>query len=176
MKKTSVILSIAAISMLSSTAALAIGANTYVGAQIGMTSLQTENNTDTNNLNLYGAMIGTTVRDMFSADINFVNQGNYFHAMADMYYNHSLSPKITSRLGGGVGVIHFNETDSTNAVFIDGGDQDATSKFAYQGAFELDYSVSDTLGFFSGYHYVGWQDSNTDQHANEYLFGMHYFL
>ena len=175
MNKTSAILSVAALTLLSSTAALAIGTNTYVGAQLGMTSVQSENNTDANNLNLYGAMIGTTVRDNFSADINFVNQGNYFHAMADMYFNHALSSNITSRLGGGVGVIHFNETAAVNPL-IDGGDNEATSKFAYQGAFELDYSVSDTLGFFSGYHYVGWKDSNTDQHANEYLFGMHYFL
>ena len=61
MNKTSVILSVAALTLLSSTAALAIGTNTYVGAQLGMTSVQSENNTDANNLNLYGAMIGTTV-------------------------------------------------------------------------------------------------------------------
>ena len=175
MNKTSVILSVAALTLLSSTAALAMGTNTYVGAQLGMTSMQTENDTVSNDLNLYGAMIGTTIRDNFSADLNLVNQGNYFHGMVDVYFNHALSSNITSRLGAGIGAIHFNE--GNNSEFVDdSSNNDATTKFAYQGALELEYSVNDTLGFFSGYHYVGWSDSYSDQHANEYLFGMHYYL
>ena len=175
MNKTTAMLAATALTLVSSSAALAMGTDTYVGMQLGLTSLQNENLTDQNNLNLYGAMIGTSINDKFSADLNFVNQGNYFHGMVDLYFHHALSSKITSRIGGGIGAIHFNEGTS-GAYTDDTVNNDSTTKFAYQGAVELEYAVTETLGVFSGYHYVGWNDSNTDLHANEYLFGLHYYL
>ena len=102
MNKTSAILSVAALTLLSSTAALAMGTNTYVGAQLGFTGYSTDDVNEVNNFNLYGAMIGTTIRDKFSADLNVVNQGAYMHGMADVYFNHALSSNITSRIGGGI--------------------------------------------------------------------------
>ncbi len=175
MNKTTAMLAATALTLVSSSAALAIGTDTYVGMQLGLTSLQDENSTTVNNLNLYGAMIGTSINDKFSADLNFVNQGNYFHGMVDLYFHHALSSKITSRIGGGIGAIHFNEGTSSHYT-DDTVDQDATTKFAYQGAVELEYAVTETLNVFSGYHYVGWTDSSNDKHANEYLFGLHYYL
>ncbi|MAR84082.1 MAG: hypothetical protein CMF55_04760 [Legionellales bacterium] len=169
MNKTSAILSVAALTLLSSTAALAMGTNTYVGAQLGLTGQAGDNFNGENNFNLYGAMVGTTIRDNFSADLNFVNQGEYFHGMADVYFNHALSSNVTSRIGGGIGAIYFKSQDLAN--------QDSETKFAYQGAVELEYSVNDTLGFFSGYHYVSYSsDNDNGDYANEYLFGMHYYL
>ena len=166
MNKTSAILSVAALTLLSSTAALAMGTNTYVGAQLGFTGYSTDDVNEVNNFNLYGAMIGTTIRDKFSADLNVVNQGAYMHGMADVYFNHALSSNITSRIGGGIGAIYFRSQVDT----------DSRTEFAYQGAAELEYSVNDTLGFFSGYHYVAWNNNENGSHANEYLFGMHYYL
>ena len=167
MNKTSAILSVAALTLLSSTAALAMGSNTYVGAQVGFTGFADDSNSDTNNFNLYGAMVGTTIRDNFSADLNVVNEGTYLHGMADVYFDHALSSNITSRLGGGIGAIYFKSQ----------GPNDSETKFAYQGIAELDYSVNDTLGFFSGYHYVSYSsDNDNGDYANEYLFGMHYYL
>ena len=167
MNKTSAILSVAALTLLSSTAALAMGTNTYVGAQLGLTGEASDNFNRDNNFNLYGAMVGTTIRDKFSADLNVVNQGEYMHGMADAYFNHALSSNITSRIGGGIGAIYFKSQPN----------QDSETKFAYQGAVELEYSVNDTLGFFSGYHYVGYSsDNDNGDYFNEYLFGMHYYL
>ena len=169
MNKTSAILSVAALTLLSSTAALAIGTNTYVGAQVGFTGFSNDDQNNANEFNLYGAMVGTTIRDNFSADLNVVNQGAYMHGMADVYFNHALSSNVTSRFGGGIGAIYFKSQDALNI--------DSETKFAYQGAVELEYSVNDTLGFFSGYHYVSYSsDNDNDDHANEYLFGMHYYL
>ena len=167
MNKTSAILSVAALTLLSSTAALAMGTNTYVGAQLGLTGQASENFNKENNFNLYGAMVGTTIRDNFSADLNLVNEGRYLHGMADVYFNHALSSNVTSRIGGGIGAIYFKSQADT----------DSETKFAYQGAVELEYSVNDTLGFFSGYHYVSYSsDNDNGDYNNEYLFGMHYYL
>ncbi len=175
MNKTSAILSVAALTLLSSTAALAMGTNTYVGAQVGLTGYADDSNSDANNFNLYGAMVGTTIRDNFSADLNFVNQGMYFHGMADVYFNHALSSNVTSRIGGGIGAIYFKSQDADDAKSVSA--RDSETKFAYQGAVELEYSVNDTLGFFSGYHYVSYSsDNDHGEYANEYLFGMHYYL
>lgn len=166
MNKTSAILSVAALTLLSSTAALAIGTNTFVGAQVGLTGSSDDNFSKENNFNLYGAMVGTTIRDNFSADLNIVNQGEYFHGMADVYFNRALSSNVTSRIGGGIGAIYFKSQ----------GDTDSETKFAYQGIAELEYSVNESLGFFSGYHYVSYSSNDNGNYANEYLFGMHYYL
>ena len=66
---------------------------------------------------------------------------------------------------GGIGVLHTNIQ----------GDDDAETNFAWQGAIEMGYSVNPTLELFSGYHYVGFQDSD-DTYYNEYMFGVHYYL
>ena len=175
MNKTSAILSVAALTLLSSTAALAFGTNTYVGAQLGFTSWADDYNSEANHFNVYGAMVGTTIRDNFSADLNFINQGEYVHGMADVYFNHALSSNITSRIGGGIGAIYFRSQDANTTRHIEA--RDSETKFAYQGAVELEYSVNDTLGFFSGYHYVSYSsDNDNGEYANEYLFGMHYYL
>jgi hypothetical protein len=165
MNKTSVIMSVTTLAIALSSTAMALGSNNYVGAQVGMTSTSGDNSSTDNNFNLYGFMFGTSIRDNINVDLNVVNQGTYYHAMVDAYFNHALSSNVTSRIGAGAGGIHINEN----------GGVDATTKFAWQAAVEMEYSVNPTLGFFSGYHYVAWSNEG-DTHANEYMIGMHYYI
>lgn len=188
MNKTSMILSIA-VATLASTSALAAyqqgiqqdtNSNKFVGVQMGLSTIadNTDTNSNPDSLNLYGFSLGMQVKDNFVIDGSFVNQGNYFTGMVDGYFQHSLSSNLSGRAGAGLGFIH-TEKGQQEITFSDASTSDplaAATQFAYQGVVEMAYTINPALELFSGYHYVAWNNSTNSEHANEFLFGMHYYL
>jgi opacity protein-like surface antigen len=173
MNKTSVLMSAAAIAICASSASFAMGLdNMYVGPQIAMSSASSSNTSEGSHLDTYGAVIGSQINDMFSADLNYLTEGSAYSIMVDGYFNRALSSKVTSRLGLGLGLAHENsqttgdETTSTPT----------SNKLGYQAILEMDYSISDSLSLVTGYHYMTQQGAEDSEHANMFVIGAHYKL
>jgi|GEM_PF-3114311 len=173
MNKTSVLMSAAAIAICASSASFAMGLdNMYVGPQIAMSSVSDNNTSDPNStFRIYGAVIGSQINDMFSADLNYLTEGNAYSIMVDGYFNRALSSKVTSRFGLGLGLAHVNSQTRVGFDTVP-----TSNKLGYQAILEMDYAVSDSLSLVTGYHYMTDNDAEDSEHANMFVIGAHYKL